>query len=73
MLESVGLGDRVHYYPENLSGGQKQRVAMARALGTQPKMWLQMNQRRYWARDLQSSAAIDEENLFLTVKLKVYT
>jgi putative ABC transport system ATP-binding protein len=24
MLESVGLGDRVHYYSENLSGGQKQ-------------------------------------------------
>jgi putative ABC transport system ATP-binding protein len=31
MLESVGLGDHVHYYPENLSGGQKQRVAIARA------------------------------------------
>jgi predicted ABC-type transport system involved in lysophospholipase L1 biosynthesis ATPase subunit len=69
----VGLGDRVHYYPENLSGGQKQRVAIARALVTQPKMWLQMNQRRDWVRDPQSSAAIDEENLFLTVKLKVYT
>ncbi len=40
MLESVGLGDRVHYYPENLSGGQKQRVAIARALVTQPKIVL---------------------------------
>lgn len=27
ILESVGLGDRVDYYPEKLSGGQKQRVA----------------------------------------------
>jgi putative ABC transport system ATP-binding protein len=40
LLESVGLGDRVHYYPENLSGGQKQRVAIARALVTQPKIVL---------------------------------
>jgi putative ABC transport system ATP-binding protein len=29
MLETVGLGDRVDYYPDNLSGGQKQRVAIA--------------------------------------------
>jgi putative ABC transport system ATP-binding protein len=34
MPESVGLGDRVHYYPENLSGGQNQRVAIAKALVT---------------------------------------
>jgi putative ABC transport system ATP-binding protein len=40
MLESVGLGDRVQYYPENLSGGQKQRVAIARALVSQPKIVL---------------------------------
>lgn len=29
ILENVGLGDRVNYYPEKLSGGQKQRVALA--------------------------------------------
>jgi putative ABC transport system ATP-binding protein len=40
MLESVGLADRTHYYPENLSGGQKQRVAIARALVSQPKLIL---------------------------------
>jgi putative ABC transport system ATP-binding protein len=40
MLESVGLGDRVDYYPDKLSGGQKQRVAIARALVAQPKLVL---------------------------------
>ena len=32
MLEIVGLGNRVDYYPDDLSGGQKQRVAIARAM-----------------------------------------
>ena len=40
MLERVGLGDRVNYYPANLSGGQKQRVAIARALASRPKIVL---------------------------------
>jgi putative ABC transport system ATP-binding protein len=40
MLDSVGLGDRVYYYPDNLSGGQKQRVAIARALVSQPRLVL---------------------------------
>jgi putative ABC transport system ATP-binding protein len=40
MLESVGLGNRVDFYPENLSGGQKQRVAIARALVSHPKIVL---------------------------------
>ena len=40
MLELVGLGERVNYYPDNLSGGQKQRVAIARALVSQPKILL---------------------------------
>lgn len=40
MLEQVGLGARLNYYPENLSGGQKQRVAIARALVSHPKLLL---------------------------------
>jgi putative ABC transport system ATP-binding protein len=40
LLESVGLGDHIDYYPQNLSGGQKQRVAIARALVAHPQMVL---------------------------------
>ena len=40
MLEEVGLGDRVDYYPDKLSGGQKQRVAIARALVSHPAIVL---------------------------------
>jgi len=40
ILESVGLGNRVDYYPHDLSGGQKQRVAIARALVSHPKLVL---------------------------------
>ena len=40
MLEEVGLGERVDYYPDKLSGGQKQRVAIARALVARPAIVL---------------------------------
>ncbi|EMB4326142.1 amino acid ABC transporter ATP-binding protein [Pluralibacter gergoviae] len=40
MLEKVGLGERVDYYPASLSGGQQQRVAIARALAMKPKVLL---------------------------------
>ncbi|ARV59472.1 ABC transporter [Nostocales cyanobacterium HT-58-2] len=40
MLELVGLGNRLNYYPDDLSGGQKQRVAIARALVSHPKIVL---------------------------------
>lgn len=40
MLEKVGLGDRLDYYPASLSGGQQQRVAIARALAMSPKVLL---------------------------------
>ena len=40
LLESVGLGDRLHSRPNQLSGGQQQRVAVARALASKPKFVL---------------------------------
>ncbi len=40
MLEQVGLGNRLDYYPDDLSGGQKQRVAIARALVSHPRIVL---------------------------------
>lgn len=38
LLETVGLADRMDYYPSKLSGGQQQRVAIARALATNPEV-----------------------------------
>ncbi len=38
MLETVGLADRIHHYPNQLSGGEQQRVALARAFVIKPKI-----------------------------------
>lgn len=40
LLDLVGLGEKIHAYPNELSGGQKQRVAIARALTLEPKILL---------------------------------
>lgn len=40
MLEKVGLGDKMDYYPNQLSGGQQQRVAIARAMANNPTILL---------------------------------
>ncbi|MGI9093507.1 MAG: ABC transporter ATP-binding protein [Mycobacteriales bacterium] len=40
LLESVGLGDRLHASPSRLSGGEQQRVAIARALINKPRIIL---------------------------------
>lgn len=39
-LERVGLGDRLHFFPNQLSGGQCQRVAIARAIVANPELLL---------------------------------
>ncbi len=38
LLTRVGLGDRVHHYPNQLSGGEQQRVAIARAFSNAPRL-----------------------------------
>jgi putative ABC transport system ATP-binding protein len=40
MLQAVGLGDHVEYFPSQLSGGMRQRVAIARALAGEPRLIL---------------------------------
>lgn len=40
LLAQVGLGDKLHAYPDDLSGGQQQRVALARALALRPEVLL---------------------------------
>ncbi len=40
LLETVGLGGRVHHRPDELSGGEMQRVAVARALLMEPAVLL---------------------------------
>jgi len=40
LLHWVGLGDRIHAYPEVLSGGEKQRAAIARAVIGRPELLL---------------------------------
>jgi putative ABC transport system ATP-binding protein len=40
MLDTVGLGARMHHHPAELSGGEQQRVAIARALVHEPALLL---------------------------------
>ncbi len=38
LLSTLGLGERIHFKPNQLSGGQRQRVAIARSLVNNPKI-----------------------------------
>ncbi len=40
ILKKVGLGHKLHAYPDQLSGGQQQRVAIARAVALKPEILL---------------------------------
>lgn len=40
LLNRLGLGERLHFRPDQLSGGEKQRVALARALANDPPVIL---------------------------------
>ena len=40
LLNKVGMGERLDYYPAQISGGQQQRAAIARALAMEPEVML---------------------------------
>ncbi|NLC55288.1 MAG: ABC transporter ATP-binding protein [Armatimonadetes bacterium] len=40
LLQTVGLGERIHHKPTELSGGQQQRVAIARSFANDPAIIL---------------------------------
>lgn len=40
VISTLGIGEKLNYYPDELSGGERQRVAIARALVSKPAIIL---------------------------------
>lgn len=40
VVKSLGIEDKLYFYPDELSGGERQRVAIARALASKPALLL---------------------------------
>lgn len=40
VVKSLGIEDKLNFYPDELSGGERQRVAIARALASKPALLL---------------------------------
>lgn len=65
LLEEMGLGDKLHHYPNELSGGMRQRVALVRMLTTNPKLLLL--DEPFSALDYQTKLKL-ENLVFTTIK-----
>jgi len=59
LLEEVGLGDKLHKFPDQLSGGERQRTAIARAFMNDPGIILAD----------EPTASLDTQRAFEVVEL----
>lgn len=59
LLNTYGLKDFIHSFPENLSGGMRQRVALIRTLATNPDILLL--DEPFSALDYQSRLAVSDD------------
>ena len=71
ILEKIGLGDKLHSYPQELSGGQQSRVGIARALINNPDILLVDEPTA--SLDSQRSQEITELILYYTYKYNIAT